>query len=30
MNIINPSIEIIDAPNYETMLKKIERIGRVC
>ena len=30
MNIINPSIEIIDAPSYETMLKKIERIGRVC
>lgn len=30
MNIINPSIEIIDAPSYETMLQKIERIGRVC
>lgn len=30
MNIINPSIEIIDAPDYGTMLKKIERIGRVC
>ncbi len=30
MNIINPSIDIIDAPSYETMLKKIEQIGRVC
>jgi thymidylate synthase (FAD) len=30
MNIINPSIEIIDAPSYDAMLKKIERIGRVC
>jgi len=27
---IKPSIEILDAPSYETMLKKIERIGRVC
>ena len=30
MNIINPGVEIIDAPDYGTMLKKIERIGRVC
>lgn len=30
MKIVNPGIEIIDAPNYDTMLKKIERIGRVC
>ena len=30
MKIIAPSIEIIYAPNYDTMLKKIERIGRVC
>ena len=30
MNIINPSIEIIDAPSYDAMLKKIEQIGRVC
>ena len=30
MNIIHPGIEIIDAPNYESMLRKIERIGRVC
>ena len=30
MNIINPRIEIIDTPDYGEMLKKIERIGRVC
>lgn len=30
MNIIKPSIEIIDMDSYETILKKIERIGRVC
>lgn len=30
MNIVNPSIEILDAPSYETMLRKIEQIGRVC
>lgn len=30
MIIINPSVEIIDAPDYGTILKKIERIGRVC
>ena len=27
---VNPSVEFIDAPDYETVLKKIERIGRVC
>ena len=30
MNIMKPSIEIIDAPEYSAVLKKIERIGRVC
>lgn len=30
MKIIEPSIEIISAPDYHTMLRKIERIGRVC
>lgn len=30
MRIIQPSIEIIDAPSYDAMLKKIEQIGRVC
>lgn len=30
MNIVNPSIEILDAPSYDTMLRKIEKIGRVC
>jgi thymidylate synthase (FAD) len=30
MKTITPSIEIIDAPDYGAMLKKIERIGRVC
>lgn len=30
MKIINPSIEILDAPSYEAVIKKIERIGRVC
>lgn len=30
MKIIKPYVELIDAPNYEAMLKKIERIGRVC
>lgn len=30
MNIINSGIEIIDAPSYEAVLKKIERAGRVC
>lgn len=27
---VSPRIEIIDAPDYGAMLKKIERIGRVC
>ena len=30
MIIANTSIELIDAPDYESVLKKIERIGRVC
>ena len=30
MNITNTSIEILNAPNYDAMLKKIEQIGRVC
>ncbi len=30
MKIIKPEIEIIDMADYETVLKKIERIGRVC
>ena len=30
MRIIKPYIELIDAPDYDTMLRKIERIGRVC
>lgn len=30
MKIINPHIELIDAPDYGAMLEKIERIGRVC
>lgn len=30
MQVIKPSIEIIDMDSYETMLKKIEKIGRVC
>lgn len=30
MKIINPSVEFIDSPSYEEVLKKIERIGRVC
>lgn len=27
---VNPSIEIVSSTDYQTMLKKIERIGRVC
>ena len=27
---VNPSIEILSDSSYETILKKIERIGRVC
>ena len=30
MKIMKPGIEIIDAPSYEAVLKKIEQIGRVC
>lgn len=30
MQVIKPSIEIIDMDSYENMLKKIEKIGRVC
>lgn len=30
MQIIKPSIEIIDMDSYESILKKIEKIGRVC
>ena len=30
MKIIKPSIEIIDMDSYESILKKIETIGRVC
>ncbi len=30
MLVIKPSIEIIDMDSYENILKKIERIGRVC
>lgn len=30
MIIVNPTIEILTDTSYETMLRKIERIGRVC
>ena len=30
MNSIKPSIEIIDMKDYDSMVKKIEKIGRVC
>lgn len=30
MIIVKPSIEILSTTDYETILKKIERIGRVC
>ena len=30
MQVIKPSIEIIDREDYEKIVKKIERIGRVC
>ncbi len=30
MQVIKPSIEIIDMGDYEKIVKKIERIGRVC
>ena len=30
MNIIKPSVEIIDMDDYDRIIKKIEKIGRVC
>ncbi|MCR5797345.1 MAG: FAD-dependent thymidylate synthase [Eubacterium sp.] len=30
MRVIQPSVEIIDMDSYENILKKIEKIGRVC
>lgn len=30
MNVIEPSVEIIDMKDYSEILKKIERVGRVC
>lgn len=30
MNIIKPSVEIIDMDDYSNIVKKIEKIGRVC
>ena len=30
MNIIRPSVEIIDMDDYDKIIKKIEKIGRVC
>ena len=30
MNVIKPSIEIIDMKNYDEIVRKIEKIGRVC
>ena len=30
MKITNPSVEIIDMKDYDSMIKKIEKIGRVC
>lgn len=30
MNIIKPSVEIIDMKDYDQMIRKIEKIGRVC
>ena len=30
MNIIRPSVEIIDMDDYDRIIKKIEKIGRVC
>ncbi|MCR5692270.1 MAG: FAD-dependent thymidylate synthase [Eubacterium sp.] len=30
MNSIQPSVEIIDMQDYDSMIKKIEKIGRVC
>lgn len=30
MNIIKPSVEVIDMDDYDNIIKKIEKIGRVC
>lgn len=30
MNLIKPSVEIIDMKDYDQMIKKVEKIGRVC
>lgn len=30
MKIINPSVTLVNGPNYETLLKTIESAGRVC
>ena len=30
MKITKPSVEIIDMKDYDSMIKKIEKIGRVC
>ena len=30
MKLIKPDIEIIDMKDYEQIIKKIEKIGRVC
>ena len=30
MKIIKPGVEIIDMDDYNTIIKKIEKIGRVC
>lgn len=30
MNVIKPSVEIVDMQDYDQMIQKIEKIGRVC
>lgn len=30
MKIIEPSVELVNAPNYETLLSTVEQAGRVC
>ncbi len=30
MNVIKPSVEIVDMKDYDQMIQKIEKIGRVC
>ena len=30
MNVTKPSVEIIDMKDYDEMIRKIEKIGRVC